>query len=128
MAKNELGFFNPHSEESNLVGIVPQTREEQKAIINGLNSPDHKLSDYINLQLNIVNFYIERTEYSNDDNEVREGFRTILNHCRVEGKPLRRLLRHHISIHSQIKNKHISVRRLLQNFNDCPNLLQRHTL
>lgn len=78
MAKNELGFFNPHSEESNLVGIVPQTREEQKAIINGLNSPDHKLSDYINLQLNIVNFYIERTEYTNEDNEVREGFRTIL--------------------------------------------------
>lgn len=47
--------------------IKGDSREELVAMYNAINSPDHKLSDFVGKKLNIKDISIERVENMNDE-------------------------------------------------------------
>lgn len=75
---NALSVFNSKSDEISMVGRNPETIEERKAIVNGLTSPDYKLGDFVNMTINISNFYVERAKYQKDDGTETDGYRIVL--------------------------------------------------
>lgn len=55
------------------------TDEQRKIIFNGLDNPDHKLSEFINKQIKVMDFHVERTENIDDETgELQEGARITL--------------------------------------------------
>lgn len=81
MAKNELGFWNKDSEATTLIGVTPATEEDKKILVNAIMSPEAKLGDYVNMQIPLVNFYMEKVTFGADeetDTPEREGIRTVL--------------------------------------------------
>lgn len=59
--------------------IKGDTREALVAMYNAINSPDHKLSDFVGKKLNIKDISIERVENMNDETgEMAANARVVL--------------------------------------------------
>ena len=59
--------------------IKGDTREAKVAMYNAINSPDHKLSDFVGKKLNIKDISIERVENSSDETgEMVANARVVL--------------------------------------------------
>ena len=59
--------------------IKGDTREALVAMYNAINSPDHKLSDFVGKKLNIKDISIERVENMNDETgEMATNARVVL--------------------------------------------------
>ena len=59
--------------------IKGDSREALEAMYNAINSPDHKLSDFVGKKLNIKDISIERVENMNDETgEMAANARVVL--------------------------------------------------
>lgn len=77
--ENSLAVFNWTSDVMNVMGRTPQTDEEQIAVVNALSSPDGGISDLINQEIDLVNYYIEKTTLTDKESgEVKETLRAVL--------------------------------------------------
>lgn len=77
--ENSLAVFNWMSEVMNVMGRTPQTDEEQIAVVNALSSPDGGISDLINQEIELTNYYIEKTTLTDKETgEVKEALRAVL--------------------------------------------------
>lgn len=77
--ENALAVFNWASDVMNVMGRTPQTDEEQMAVVNALSSPNGGLSDLINQEVELVNYYIEKTVLTDKDTgEVKEAMRAVI--------------------------------------------------
>lgn len=66
---NSLALYNPEDLSSYYIAINPeqlQDNEKKKAIFHAMNTPDHKLSDAINMEINLENVYIAPTQVTDD--------------------------------------------------------------
>lgn len=78
MADNQLAFFSKMNEASTLVGVPASTQEERKALANAVMSPTGKLGDFVNMEITLKNFYMEKISMTTEDGELRDGYRTVL--------------------------------------------------
>lgn len=74
---NELGVF--YGDQVALTGKVPATVAEKIALANAMSQPTHKLSEYVNMQISLTNFYVDpqRIVYQ-DTGEVRNSLKVVL--------------------------------------------------
>lgn len=75
--KNELAIFEKDNEATMVLGKQPEGENEMVAMVNAVNSPTHKIADMVNMEINVVNFYVEKTQINNDGVMV-DAFRTVL--------------------------------------------------
>lgn len=72
-------FFQADSTETSLVGYIPDNPEKQRYLINALSNTKNRLANFVNMTLNIENFYIERIQITDKDTgEVRPANRVVL--------------------------------------------------
>lgn len=77
--ENSLAVFNWASDVMNVMGRTPQTEEEQMAVVNALSSPNGGISDLINQEVELVNYYLEKTTLTDKDTgEVKETMRAVI--------------------------------------------------
>lgn len=75
--KNELAIFEKDNEATMVLGKQPEGENEMVAMVNAVNSPSHRIADMVNMEINVVNFYVEKTQINNDGVMV-DAFRTVL--------------------------------------------------
>lgn len=75
--KNELAIFEKDNEATMVLGKQPEAENEMIAMVNAVNSPSHRIADMVNMEINVVNFYVEKTQINNDGVMV-DAFRTVL--------------------------------------------------
>lgn len=77
--ENSLAVFNWASDVMNVMGRTPQSEEEQMAVVNALSSPNGGISDLINQEVELVNYYLEKTTLTDKDSgEVKETMRAVI--------------------------------------------------
>ena len=75
---NNTVLYDLNNAES-YCSIKGDTREAKVAMYNAINSPDHKLSDFVGKKLNIKDISIERVENSSDETgEMVANARVVL--------------------------------------------------
>lgn len=75
---NNTVLYDLNNAES-YCSIKGDTREAKVAMYNAINSPDHKLSDFIGKKLNIKDISIERVENPSDETgEMVANARVVL--------------------------------------------------
>lgn len=75
---SNLAIFNKNSEETVLLGRSMKTMEEKMMLANATTNPDYKLSQFINRQLYLTNYYLERVTINREDGTTYEAIRTVL--------------------------------------------------
>lgn len=75
--KNELAIFEKDNEATMVLGKQPEAENEMIAMVNAVNSPSHRIADMVNMEINVTNFYVEKTQINNDGVMV-DAFRTVL--------------------------------------------------
>lgn len=75
--KNELAIFEKDNETTMVLGKQPEGENEMVAMVNAVNSPSHRIADMVNMEINVVNFYVEKTQINNDG-VIVDAFRTVL--------------------------------------------------
>ena len=75
---NNTELYDLNNAES-YCSIKGDTREAKVAMYNAINSPDHKLSDFVGKKLNIKDISIERVENPSDETgEMVANTRVVL--------------------------------------------------
>lgn len=75
---NNTVLYDLNNAES-YCSIMGDTREAKVAMYNAINSPDHKLSDFVGKKLNIKDISIERVENPSDETgEMVANARVVL--------------------------------------------------
>ena len=75
---NNTVLYDRNNAES-YCSIKGDTREAKVAMYNAINSPDHKLSDFVGKKLNIKDISIERVENPSDETgEMVANARVVL--------------------------------------------------
>ena len=75
---NNTVLYDLNNAES-YCSIKGDTHEAKVAMYNAINSPDHKLSDFVGKKLNIKDISIERVENMNDETgEMAANARVVL--------------------------------------------------
>ena len=75
---NNTVLYDLNNAES-YCSIKGDTREAKVAMYNAINSPDHKLSDFVGKKLNIKDISIERVENINEETgEMAANARVVL--------------------------------------------------
>lgn len=93
--KNTLSVFTETSEIGQYSSFAPDDRAAQVKLYNAINSPDHRLSDFINKPIAIKDVVITRVKLTASRDDVqgnwvqepeadREGYRVVL--IDMEGK------------------------------------------
>lgn len=79
---NKLAFFSNKSDITTLTGKLPETEADKNVLVNAIMSPGHALSDMVNMEIPMVNFYMEKVEVNREDEDgnmqSREGVRTVI--------------------------------------------------
>ena len=66
-------------EESNVVGKVPVDNAEKVALVNAMSDSTARLSDCINMELQICNYFVERVNITDSETgETRPAIRVVL--------------------------------------------------
>lgn len=74
-----MAVFEWESNVMNVLGRTPQTEEEQMVVVNALSSPNGGISDLINQEVELVNYYLEKTTLTDKDTgEVKETMRAVI--------------------------------------------------
>lgn len=74
-----MAVFDWESDVMNILGRTPQTEEEQMVVVNALSSPNGGISDLINQEVELVNYYLEKTTLTDKDTgEVKETMRAVI--------------------------------------------------
>lgn len=72
-------FMMEGSAHNTYCSLAVKTQEEKKALFNHINSPDKKLGDFVNMEINLKNVYAETCTYINKETgEATPGVRMVL--------------------------------------------------
>lgn len=77
MESNTLALFNERK-ETTIIGKAPATAEDRKALYNAVSVPTGKLKTLVNMELELVNFQLERTMLTNEEGEAIEAVATTI--------------------------------------------------
>lgn len=69
---NALALFNERTNPT-LVGKTPETMEEKKALYNAISAPTGKLKTLVNMEIEMTNFHLERTNLMDDEGVATEA-------------------------------------------------------
>lgn len=76
---NQLMILSHDKDITTEVGRLPETEDDKKALANALSSPTGGLSEIVNHEVDLINYYLEKTEVTDKDTgEVRETIRMVL--------------------------------------------------
>lgn len=78
---NEITIYNAitNDERKPYSSLVPDTAENATALYNAMNNPDYKLSDFINVEIEVKDMFIEPVEMvDNETGELKTNPRIVL--------------------------------------------------
>lgn len=74
---NNLALMNTRNVGDMVIGKSPTNEQEANQLLNAMNQPEHKLADFINADLNIMNFFIQVVEVKNRNKKTEEDPDTV---------------------------------------------------
>lgn len=79
MMQGNVSFNVQLEQNGQLMGYIPTDPTEQNHMINALSATNHSLSEYVNMEIGIKNFVIEKIDITDrETGEKREAWRTVI--------------------------------------------------